>query len=173
MFNRLVSTTILLSFLTSNYARAEEPAANNKVLIEAVPTLDPKESDPGKVISPMRKGQKAPYTGVLLAPQSLASVVAELESVPEKIKIDVNKAVSECQTKCELAASNAATRCTADKAILQSSIDANEKVVKAYDEKVKKLESQKTNPLAWLGVGAAGGIAVTILTVFAVSSAKK
>jgi hypothetical protein len=171
MFSKIVSTLVLVSLLTSNVAVAQEQS-NQNALSSAKPALEAGEQDPGKVLSPMKKGQKAPYTGVLLAPQTIASVIADYEAVPEKVKLEVKKAVAEAQNKCDRSLADAKASCEADKAALQSQIDDDKKVIKAYDEQLKVLRDKQTNPLLWTGVGVVGGVAVTLLTVFAVSAAK-
>jgi hypothetical protein len=47
----------------------------------------------------MKKGQVAPFTGVLMSPEAVAKVIVELNSRDEEIAIEVNKAVAEQQVK--------------------------------------------------------------------------
>lgn len=175
MFSRVTATVVLFSILTPSFVHAQQPSPSSTKdeLIVAKSTAGGDDADPGKVMTPLKKGQKTPYTGVLLAPASVASIVVELESIPEKIRLETDKVQNVCQAKCERNLADVETKLNADKKILQTQIETDKKEIDAYQEQIKKLKDQQTNPFVWLGVGTAGGIALTLLTVFAVSSATK
>lgn len=172
MLNKVVSAVVLASLLVPAPCRAED-SSNQGGLVAAVPVPVAGEADPGKAISPMKKGQKAPYTGVMLSPRAVSSVIADYEAVPEKIKLEVKKAVAENQTKCDRVVADASAKCEADKAALKAALDADEKEIEAYSKELKILREKQTNPLVWTGIGVVGGVAVTLLTVFVVSAATK
>jgi len=131
------------------------------------------ESDPGNVISPMKKGQSAPYTGVLLSPQAVATIIAELGSIDEKVKIETDKAVGKCVAESEFNFKEAQSKHLADKKVLQASIDEKMKRIQVLQDEIKKKEAERTNPYLWTGLGFTGGVAVTVLAAFAISQATK
>lgn len=131
------------------------------------------ETDPGNVISPMKKGQLASFTGVLLSPQAVATIIAELGSVDEKIKIETDKAVGKCVAESDFNFKEAQSKNLADKKILQASIDEKLNRIQILQDEIKKKEEEKTNPYLWTGIGFAGGVAITVLTAFAISQATK
>lgn len=127
------------------------------------------EKDPGAVISPLKKGQVAPFTGVLLSPTAAASIIAEIKNADARVAIEVEKAKKDAAAKCAFDVKETEARCTADKKILQAGIESRDTKIKILEDKV----GSAPNPLLWASLGAAGGIALTTLTVFIVTSATK
>lgn len=137
------------------------------------PTMPPvpktSEPDPGPVMSPLRKGQAAPFTGVLLSPSAAASIIAEIKSIDAKVAIEVDKAKKDASAKSAFDLKEAEARCTADKKVLQAGVESRDVRIKILEDKV----SSAPTPALWVSLGAAGGIAVTALTVFIVASVSK
>lgn len=131
------------------------------------------EPDPGNTISPMKKGQIAPFTGVLLSPMAVATVITELGSIDEKIKIETDKAVGKCVAESDFNFKEAQSKYLADKKVLQASVDEKLKRIQVLQDEIKKKEAEQTNPYLWTGIGFAGGVAVTVLTAFAITQATK
>lgn len=129
------------------------------------------ESDPGSVITPMKKGDKAPYTGVLLSPKSTASILVQLKSVDERIKIEVNKARGEEKAQCIKATSDQVAKYEADVKVLNASIEEKLKRIEFLEKKLDAETKSHPNVTLWTSLGAVGGIAVTSLTFFLVSQA--
>jgi hypothetical protein len=135
--------------------------------------LAPGEKDPGLALSPMKKGQKAPFTGVLLSPSAVANVIVELKSIDERLQIEIAAATKKQTAICEKSTSDIKTKQEADRKILQADIDDKARSILAKEREIKKLRDEQTNPWAWFSVGAAGGITLTVLTAFAISKATK
>ena len=177
---RSISTVLLLSILSPNLALAQgvpspDPEPKPKVDLPS-PKLLPGEKDPGLAISPMKKGQRAPFTGVLLAPASVANVIVEMESFEERIKIEVRKATEQEKAECEKKLKNADAKSVADKKILQADIDDKARNISVLNGQVKNLKDEldsKWSPAVWAGIGGGAGIVLTILTAFAISKATK
>lgn len=183
MNKNLIIQFILLSFLGSQvcYAQTHDMFMHNYAqTFNISPNLNKKttelpqsEKDPGSVLSPLRKGQKAPFTGILLSPSSVAYIIVEMETFQEKINFEISRAVKINQTECERNASNSEARTTADKKELQAQINENNRKINILNEQLKKEKKSQTNPGLWLGLGVAGGVVLTVLTTFAVSQATK
>lgn len=179
MNKKIVSSVVLASFLSSQTIFAQsvspdpdppKPSIENEL---PKPELLPGEKDPGLAISPMKKGQKAPFTGVLLSPAAVANVIVELKSFDERIQLEVNAAIKKEQAACVKKLADAKTACDGDKASLQSSIDEKDRSINSLNQRIKKLESEQTNPVLWTSIGAGAGIVLTVLTAFAISKATK
>ena len=156
-------------------AQGKDISPEPDVSKESFPKVElmPGEKDPGLALSPMKKSQKAPFTGVLLSPSAVANIIVDLESIDEKIRIEVNAAVQKQIATCEKTTSDLNTKHEADIKILRADIDDKSVTISAKEEEIKKLKSEQTNPWVWAGIGAASGIALTLLTTFAVSKATK
>ena len=175
---RITSIVLLFSMLSPQIAVAQNipsPDAESPTKVELPKTeLLPGEKDPGLAISPMKKGQRAPFTGVLLAPASVASVIVEMETFEERLKIEVKKVTESERVKCEKNILDADAKSVADKKILQADIDSKGRTISSLNGQIKKLRDENESrwpPGVWIGVGAVGGIALTVLTAFAISKA--
>lgn len=131
---------------------------------------DPPASPP--TVAPLQKGQPAPFTGVLLSPAAVAQTVAEKETAKKVTELAVQHqvALGEAQKKFEI--DRLTTTCVADKKIMQAQVDYNLKQIAILDEQLKKQSGGPGAPV-WIGLGAVGGVVLTVVTVFAVSQATK
>ena len=174
-----ISTFVLLSFLLPNFAIAQSvpsPDPDPRPLDMPSPSLLPGEKDPGLAMSPMKKRQRAPFTGVLLSPAAVANIIVEYETIEERIHIEVMNALARSKADCDKQLMDKKTEYTADKKIMESSIRSKDAMIKSLDVEVKRLNDEKNSrwhPGAWIGIGAASGIALTILTAFAISKASQ
>lgn len=157
---KVISTLLLFSFLIPSVAFGQLPS----------PDAEP---DVGKSLSPLSKGQKAPFTGVLLSPAAAASVIVDIESFEEKMRIEVKNAIQKEQAECEKKLSDSSTRLTAEKKEIQAELDGKSRTVDSLNLEIKRLKDSQTSPGLWLGIGAASGLVATLLTVFVVSQVTK
>lgn len=132
-----------------------------------VPDTVAGEPDVGAAISPMKKGQIAPFTGVLLSPRAAASITVDLENVDEKVTIAVNRARDEEKAVCKAKTNEVSIQANADKEVLQARLDASLKQNNVLNEKIKKEEEDRPNVAFWTIGGAVGGIVSTVLIVIA------
>lgn len=130
-------------------------------------------ADGNPVITPLRKGQLAPYSGVLFSPEASAKVITELESFPERTKIEVEAAVKTAEAKKDFKISEVQSQCKTDKDVLQASIDSKNAEEIILQNRVKELEDNVPNKPLIFGAGFIGGILFTLATVFAVSYVTK
>lgn len=170
-YRKLVSITLLASMMLPQVAMAQSAPSPDP---DPLPNQALNEKDPGLVISPLKKGQRAPFTGVLLSPASAANVIVEMETFQEKLQIEVNKVIKQENANCEKKTLDLSAAATADKKILQSSIDEKQRTISNLNVELKKLKDEKESawsPGVWVGLGTAGGILLTVLTAFAISKA--
>lgn len=162
---RFVSTVLVATMVaTSVPAWADPPTP--------APTPAPSSSAPLPTITPLQKTQPAPYTGVLLSPEAIAKIVADKDAAAKEKELAVKhqQELDAAQHKYDL--DQATTTCTADKSIMQARIDDNLKQIKILEDQLKK-QSGGPGPGTWIGLGAVGGVVLTVVTVFAVSRATK
>lgn len=160
MKKKFLSLVLLAAMTLSSVAHSE-------------PTIQPVVPDQTSAISPMRKGQTAPFTGVLFSPGATASIIADISTNSEKIAIEVEKAVKASEAKKDFSNNELKTQCTSDKKILQAAVDSKTSQLKTVEEALKKSEDAVPSRSLWTGIGFVGGIAVTVLSVFVVNQATK
>lgn len=159
---------LILPFYGTAVSRAESPGP----LHIEVSTPD-NEPDPGEAISPMRKGNRAPFTGVLLSPRAMAKILVDIKTAQERVAIEVDKAKAECEANCDKKASDKAASCEADKKIAEATIEQNIKEIQSLNKELKDLRDDQPNVYLWTGLGVLAGIGVSVLAVYAVSQAAK
>lgn len=158
---KIISAFLVASLLTSSHAFAD-PVASVSV-------------DPLQVsgLTPIRKGQAAPYAGVLLTPKAVATIIAEKETEKEKIAAMVDAAVKTAEAKKDFQIAELKTNCETDIKNQKVIANANLEKVKLLEKTVKQLQDDMPNRTTWTVVGFVGGVAVTLATVFVVSQAVK
>jgi len=160
-------------FLCIALTSATFPALADGMSIPDPPKPVPGEIDVGAAISPMKKGQVAPFTGVLLSPKAVAAVIVELNSINDRIKIEVDKTKAEAKAQCDFKVAEIKTTTDADKKILQAQVDEKQKEITVAQDQLKKMEDSKPNVMLWTSLGFVGGVVMTVVTVYAVSQATK
>jgi hypothetical protein len=177
---KIVSTILLACMLTPRVALAQgapSPDPDPPTIVKEPlpsPSLLPGEKDPGAAISPMKKGQRAPFTGVLLSPEASANVIVEFETFQERMRLEVDKAIKQEQADCQKKVSDLDAKSVADKKILKANVDEKGRTITNLNAEIKKLKDEKATewaPTTWMGIGTAGGILLTVLTAFAISKA--
>lgn len=168
LLSKFLAPALIASTLFMSTANAQQASS-----IPAPPPPVPGEVDVGAAISPMRRGQIAPFTGVHLSPVALATVLTELKSVDERITIEVKKARGEEEAQCTFKVSEVKTTLTADNKIVKASLEERERRLKILEERLEESEEDRPDILFWGALGFGLGAGATILTAFAVSSAAK
>lgn len=131
------------------------------------------EVDPGSAVSPMKIGQKSPFSGILLSPKLIATVLAKLKSIDGRVSLATQEARETSEEVCRNEKNVAKIKSDADVSVLRARIDDNERNLQSYEQRLKlEIESQQS-PALLLGLGAAAGTAVTFLAVFAVAQSMK
>jgi len=132
-----------------------------------LPTLSYAADPP--VITPLKKGQISPYAGVLFSQEASAYVIAELSSVPDRLKIEAESSTRTAEANANFKINEIMAQCKTDKEILNASLEAQTKKVSLFQDDIKKLEENTTNKPLVFGVGFLGGVVFTLGTVFVLS----
>jgi len=160
---RFLSCVMLGSLLATNIVHAQD------VVLPPVPVMELNEPNVGEAISPLKLGQKAPFTGILFSPAAAAKINTELKNVPEQINIEIDRVNKICNAECQFKLNNVTIERRTDQQIasarLSSAVSENELLV----NRIKKLENSQSNVLWWTIGGFAGGALVTVLVVVSTS----
>jgi len=141
-----------------------------------IPSPEPDPQELISRISPMRQGDIAPFSGILFSPKATATIVAEFESFDERMKIEVDKAVSDINSKKQFEINEISSKCTTEKTILQADINSKTKQITKLTEDLQIAQNALSNSpsrLVWAGIGVAVGAVTAILITFAVNQASK
>lgn len=169
MKNKLLISILLSSLMSSSISMAEQPVEQRQpIVIPPSPAAQPNEPDVGAAISPMKRNQQAPFTGVLLSPAAVASIIADINSKNEAIRIEVDRAIKSQSAKHEYDISLLKLRSESDNKISQIRIDEQRKELNRVDEQLKKEREDRPNPMVWASLGLGAGIILSTLTASAI-----
>ena len=153
------------AFRVSAEDRVKIDGLSSAVGVITVPDTD---DDVGAALSPMRKGNKAPFSGVLLSPVAVAQIVAQMRFVEEEKKLEVERAKEEAAAWSKHEMENQKIFSETKVKIMQAEIDYQFSQVKKLQEDLSKAESERPNKYLWAGLGVLGGVGLALLTVYAV-----
>jgi len=167
MFKRLTTLSLcaMISFACIS-AHADE------IIIPDSPKPSLNEPDPGAAISPMKKNQKAPFTGVLMSPRAVATIMTQINHFSDQLKIENDKVRADVIAQCDYKLAQQKNTLETDKNVLQVQLDARQKEILAAQLAAKKVSDDRPNVTLWTTLGAVGGIVLSTITIFAVSYAK-
>lgn len=163
----VVVCSLIASFSLNGIARADEVSKPNSIVVLSTvksPAPSPDEKDVGPAISPMKKKQIAPFTGVLLSPAAVAAVITDYKTAEQKTEIEVKKAVGLIEAKRAFDVSEIKASSEADKKIMKASLDEKTARIKILEDQVANVPSRTT----WAGIGFVGGVIFSALTAFVV-----
>lgn len=155
---KLIASLLLVSFLVPRTAIAS-----------AIPSEEP-------VIAPLNQGQSAPFPGVLFNKPAAAKVTVEFKHETADIQIEIDKAVADVTARKNKELFDAAAICTREKSEKDARITTLEETLKLKQKEAEDLKIQLENAPSrstWFGIGFAGGLAFTLVTVFAVGQIAK
>ena len=145
------SLTIALALLlVSNTASAAETVLPPVIVATTAAAV---EVEP--VIIGLKAGDKAPFDGVLLSPEAVATIIAEREALENKIMIERDKAQQECKIEAKKDLDLLKITRDADLASLKAEKDAITKNNAQLTAALKEEIANRPNPVLWSGLGAA------------------
>ncbi len=168
----MLKQTLPITFATCVFLSSLTARADSKSIPQPPPPVAG-EVDVGAAISPMKKGQVAPFTGVLLSPKAVASIITELDSIPKTIKIEVDKARGDEKAKCDFRAGEAKAAADADAKVAAAKIESNMKRIGVLEDELKKERDARPNLGVWVAAGFVGGVVVTAATTYVILQAAK
>ena len=168
---KFLATLINISILFQSLSlRADESVKPGIAALaeEISPEIPKAEKDLGAALSPLKKFQLSPFTGVLLSPLAVANLIAELNAKSEEIKIEVDKAKSEAKVKFEYEKSILQNSCVADKRVIEANLISQQKQVASLDAALRAEIESRPSPIGWAILGLAAGVVVTTATASAI-----
>lgn len=168
-----------MAMVSSSISMAQESVpspdatASVPISIPTAPTIQIGEPDVGPAISPMKRGQQAPFTGVLLSPAAIASIISDINHKNDLIKIEVDKATKTLTAKHEFETNLLKLRSESDAKIAQMRIDEQHKEIDRIDAQLKKEREDRPNPMTWAAIGLGTGILLSTLTAATIAYVTK
>lgn len=170
-FNRLIAFVLIFATAISPALHTVSHADDVVTLPETTIPVD--ETDVGAAISPMKKGQRAPFTGLLLSPLAVATMKVQLDSINEQIRIEVKRSSDELTAQYEKKLSDQDARHVSDKTIAEAKQAYSDYMTKQLDKRLQEEIDSRPNVLLLVSLGAVGGAAVTVLTFYIASQLSK
>jgi len=175
MKNKLIQLITLFSITLSSITFASERTISPEpddlegpitttTIFPPIPEIPKSEPDVGEAISPMRKGQIAPFTGLLLSPAAVASVMTDLETKDELIRLEVERATSRLKLNHEHEMTILRIRSESDSKIDKLRIEEQRKDIDRIDAQLKKERESRPDPLVWASIGLGAGVVLSTLT---------
>ena len=137
-----------------------------QITLPPIPDMDLDEPNVGKAVSPMKKGQRAPFTGVLLSPEAVADITVEFESFPERLKLEVDMAVGMSQVDAQHRIDMLLAEGAADLSVAEAKLKAQLQVNSVLSKRIEKIEAEMGNTTLWFGMGITGGVVATLAIVY-------
>ena len=144
---------------------------HEEIQLPPAPALPAGEPDVGPAISPMYRGQVAPFTGILLSPRAVAILTVNITSFPQLVKIEVDRAVSTCEAKSARDIENQRITLDTDKKILQAKLDDKVAESVALNDMLKSSTTSSTETALWVGGGFLIGALTTMFVAWGVKKA--
>lgn len=148
--------------------------ADDAVTISNVPvpvsTVQP-PSEP--TIVPVKPGSIIPWPGLLLNPAAVAQIKVELDSANQQCSIITRRALGEQKAQSDYEAALQKAAAERQQAELNANVKSKTAEINSLTQRLALTEKDRPNTYLWVGLGFGAGVAVTVLTVFAVSQATK
>ena len=177
--NLLLIATLIVSMTLSPYIQAKDynPDPGDEDVISVsfppVPPLVKNEIDIVATISPMKKGQVAPFTGLLLSPAAISSIIVDIESKNETIQTEIQKAVEIINVQHTYETTVERIRNESNNKLSLNRVQEQRKEIDRLDAALKKEKEDRPNPATWAVIGICGGIIITTLAASVVIYATK
>ena len=154
---------MVFSFLATTSVNAQD-----RLELELPNIISPQaEEDLGAVISPIRKGEKSPFTGLVLSPRAIATIMSHYKFLNEQIGIETEKARQEVTAQFENKIRELQIKYNSDKASYQTQLESSRSDSARYKSLLEKEISSRPNLPLWAGISFASGIGLTLLIIFA------
>ena len=113
-------------------------------------------------ISPMRKGDKAPFDGTLFNPDAAAKILVDIENSDAQCLIETEKAVETEKAKLQLSLDNLRASYDALNKSSEERIQLKNEHIEFLENEGVKMAKKEKRVIWWLLGGIAGGIALTV-----------
>ena len=126
-----------------------------------------------ETVSPIKIGQIAPYSGMLVSSAAIARIISDIQTQPEITAAEIKRAVDTVKAEDQIKLDTLNSKIAYMQTTSEASIKARESQIAALQKQLAAVDRSKPNVPLWTGIGAVSGVIVTILTVFAVTQVTK
>lgn len=134
-------------------------------------TSTPSFAEP-PVITPIAKGQAAPFAGVLLTPEAVAQIIATSSDCKRRIAVEIEHATEIQKENDAKLIADMQSNAERDKKIFGANLVSKDGQIKDLTNALKNAENARNNTWMWVGGGVLSGMLLAIGTVVIVNSAK-
>ena len=135
------------------------------------PKIEAESVSPG-VITELRKGQHAPFSGILFSRDAAVKMYTQLKFTEEECKLRLSKELDILKLDYE-------TRLKLINLKLDVESEKNQKLIAVKNDRIKFLEKNLNPPKwyesgeFWFSMGVVGGILITVVSAYAIGQAAK
>jgi len=120
------------------------------------------------------KGKKAPFAGTLLNPEAVAVTIASKKAQEEKCKVKTSAEVAKAKILSDAKIEKVVLRLNSKYLVLVSHSKLDKSHIASLEKELKKRKEETTfSRTTWLGMGAAGGIALVLGVLYVSNVASK
>lgn len=152
-----------LSVCTSFKSFANPERSLEKIVLPEVSVL---ESDVGEAISPLKKGNRAPFTGILLSPEAVAKIKVDLDSIDDLIKIENEKITNQLNAEFVLKLNDMSIKNKSDIQIFEARVESLNFQNEDLSSKLQREIKNRPNKWLWFITGVGIGIGLTLGIIF-------
>ena len=122
------------------------------------------------IIAPVKKDDRAPFTGVLLTPEAVAKIIATARECDKKVSVETEHARDVQRTIDERQLADLAAERARDSKVHRAEVESRDAQIKILTESLQK--NQGSNSWLFVGLGAVVGVLSTVGLVTIFSSVK-
>lgn len=164
MMKRIISYLLIFVMFISNTANAQSTLPQIQTPVG--------EQQQDAVIFPIKKGQTAPFTGVLLSPAAIAKIIVDYNNQSSQTALEVNLAREKQKAQDLLLIENLTANLKYEKETAEAQIKSRNDQLKILNDRIAQIEKSAPNTLLVASLGAAAGALVIVLSFVAVNAAK-
>jgi len=128
--------------------------------ISSLATPCPAESNP------LVEGQNSPCTGVLLSPTGVAKIIADKQKQKEQCDLNISKTKEEAGAHCNIQISSLTLQINEEQENFGQELENRNEEIKSLQKIINSQNKPKHG--MWFAVGTVSGVALTILTAWAI-----
>jgi hypothetical protein len=165
---RLISLLLVLCILAPARVYAND---------EQIPPIQQPagETDPGNVLTVVKKSNLVPFTGILLSPRAVAEMLSKLELAKKEAELAAARAQEQQRIKDEAEIKVLLVQVDAEKKSTDERLAIRDNRIANLEKDLAKSQTDKPNPVTWalVGAGTTAMIIATLATVILVGNSSK
>jgi len=127
------------------------------------------EDQSAPVIVPLKMNELAPFDGVELSAESVATIITNFHLKDEELKLNIDKALADASAQSTFKLNELQSQLDLNKHVSDARIKSLDDQNKALNIELKKAIDDQSNVPLLLGLGFAGGVVVSVLLTLALT----